>query len=122
MEVRDAMTDVLFNPRGKRRQAVKMDSQRLMSLEALGEERGSEVAALMGRAFQDDPLFAHACPDPGERARWLPWLFRWSIWKGFLFGQILGTEAPLGGVMALIGPGAGDFTEEDLARFGYGRG
>ena len=24
--------------------------------------------------------------------------------------------------MALIGPGGGDFTEEDLARFGYGRG
>ena len=44
-------------------------------MQALGEERGNEVAALMGLGFHDDPLFAHACPNPGERARWLPWLF-----------------------------------------------
>jgi GNAT superfamily N-acetyltransferase len=101
---------------------METGSEHRMPLEALGEERGDEVAAIMGRAFQDDPLFALACPDPGERACWLPWLFRWSTWKGVLFGQILGSEEPLGGVMALIGPGGGDFTEEDLARFGYGRG
>ena len=88
----------------------------------LGEERGDEVADLMGRAFQDDPLFVHACPDPGDRARWLPWMFRWSTWKGFLFGQTLGTTGRLDGVVATIAPGGGEFTEEDLTRFGYRRG
>src|SRR5215216_5195852 len=72
-------------------------------VEPLGEDRGDNVAALFGRAFQDDPVFVHACPDPIDRARWLPWLFRWSTWKGFCFGQILGTGEPLDGVVALIG-------------------
>ena len=94
----------------------------LIRVVPLGENRGGEVAALMGRAFQDDPLFVHACPDPGERARWLPWLFRWSTWKGFLFGQLFGTTGPLAGVAATIGPGGGEFTEEQLARFGYDQG
>ena len=97
-------------------------SDRLIEVVPLGDDRGDDVAALMGRAFQDDPLFVQACPDPSERARWLPWLFLWSTWKGLLFGQILGTEEPLAGAMALIGPGVGEFTAEDLARFGYGRG
>ena len=88
----------------------------------LGEDRGDEVAALMARAFYDDPLMVYACPDPAERARWLPWLFRWSVWKGYLFGRTLGTEGRLDGVAATIGPDGGEFTEEHLARFGYGRG
>ena len=76
----------------------------------------------MGRAFQHDPLFVHACPDPSERARWLPWLFRWSAWKGFLYGQTLGTTGRLDGVVAIIGPGGGEFTEEQLTGFGYDQG
>jgi ribosomal protein S18 acetylase RimI-like enzyme len=102
--------------------AVEPDSDRRIQVVPLGEDRGDEVAALMGRALQDDPLFVHACPDPGDRGRWLPWMFRWSAWKGFLFGQTLGTAGRLAGVVATIGPGGGEFTEEDLARFGYRRG
>jgi GNAT superfamily N-acetyltransferase len=101
---------------------VEPDSDCRMQMVLLGEERGDEVAALMGRAFQDDPLFVHACPDPDDRARWLPWVFRWSTWKGFLFGQTLGTAGTLDGVVATIAPGGGEFTEEDLARFEYLRG
>jgi ribosomal protein S18 acetylase RimI-like enzyme len=97
-------------------------SDRLIEVVPLGEDRGDDVAALMGRSFQSDPLFVHACPDPSERARWLPWLFRWSTWKGLLFGQILGTAGRLDGVVATIGPGGGEFTEEQLARFGYEQG
>jgi ribosomal protein S18 acetylase RimI-like enzyme len=99
-----------------------IESDHLIQAVPLGEDRGDEVAALMGRAFQNDPLFAHACPDPSERARWLPWLFRWSAWKGFLFGQVLGTAGRLDGVVAMIGPDGGEFSEEQLARFGYGQG
>ena len=88
----------------------------------LGEESGDAAAALIGRAFQDDPLFAHACPDPGERAHWLPWVWRWSVWKGFLFGQTLGTAGRFEGVATLFGPGGGEFTEQQLTGFGYRRG
>lgn len=101
---------------------MELDSDRRILVVPLSEDRGDEVAALMGRAFQDDPLFVHACPDPGDRAGWLPWVFRWSTWKGFLFGQTLGTADRLDGVVATIAPGGGEFTEEDLARFAYRRG
>jgi ribosomal protein S18 acetylase RimI-like enzyme len=101
---------------------VEPDSDRRIQVALLGEDRGDEVAALMGRAFQDDPLVVHACPDSGHRARWLPLMFRWSAWKGFLFGQTLGTAGRLEGVVATIGPGGGELSEEDLARFGYRRG
>ena len=86
------------------------------------EEHGDEVAALVARAFQDDPLCVFACPNPDERARWLPWLFRGSVWRGFLYGVTLGTVGRLDGVAITIGPGGGELREEQLAHFGYGRG
>jgi ribosomal protein S18 acetylase RimI-like enzyme len=101
---------------------MKTDLDPAVRIVSLGEEQGDDVAALMGRAFQDDPLVVHACPDSGDRARWLPWMWRWSTWKGFLFGQTLGTAGRLDGVVAMIAPAAGEFTDEDLARFGYLRG
>jgi hypothetical protein len=45
---------------------VETGADRRIQVVPLGEERGNEVAALMGRVFQDDPLFVHACPDPGS--------------------------------------------------------
>lgn len=39
-----------------------------------GADRGP-VAAMLGRAFQDDPAFGFIFPDPVERARRLPRLF-----------------------------------------------
>jgi GNAT superfamily N-acetyltransferase len=97
---------------------------RAVDVVPLGEDRGDEVAALMARAFQDDPLFVFCCPDPGKRARWLPWVCRWSAWLGYLFGQTLGTAGRLDGVAATVGPAGGEFTDEQIARFGYqgGRG
>ena len=88
----------------------------------LGKDRGDEVATLMGRAFQEDPRFVHACPDSDERAAWTPWLFRWPAWAGFLFGQTLGTVGRLDGVAATIGPGGAEFSEEQLIQCGYGQG
>lgn len=87
----------------------------------LGKERADEATALVGRAFQDDPLFVYGCPDPDARARYLPRLFLWSIWKGLLFGELLGTGGDLRGVAAIIGPAGGDFTQEQLDRIGYNR-
>src|SRR5688572_4943657 len=72
----------------------------------LGEDRDDEAAALVGRAFHHDPLFAHGCPDPTARARWLPWSFLWSLTKGRLFGDVLAIGDPLVGVAITVGPGA----------------
>ncbi len=85
----------------------------------LDEARGDEVALLLARAFQDDPILVYACPDADERARWLPWLFRWSTWQGLRFGQLLGTAGDLDGVAALVGPGGGQFTDEDFKRLRF---
>jgi GNAT superfamily N-acetyltransferase len=88
----------------------------------LGEDRVDEAADLCARAFQDDPLFASACPDPGERARWLPWRLRRSVWRAVLFGEVLGTAGPLAGVAVAVAPGGGTFTAGQLVRIGDERG
>ena len=92
-----------------------------VSIVRLGEEHAPKAATLVGRAFQEDPLFVYCCPDPEARARYLPRLFLWSIWKGLLFGELLGTEGDLDGVAGLIGPAGGNFTEEQLDHTGYNR-
>lgn len=86
-------------------------SARIVELE---ETRGDDVAQLFALAFQDDPVLVHACADARERAKWLPWLFRWSTWQGLRFGRLLGTDGNLDGAAALVGPGGGQFSNEDL--------
>src|SRR5215208_1385829 len=88
----------------------------------LGEDRGEDVAVLIARAFQDDPLCIAACPDPNERALWLHYGFRMGMWMGFRFGQVLGTAGRLDGVAVLVAPDAGTLTEGDMAGLGYERG
>jgi ribosomal protein S18 acetylase RimI-like enzyme len=97
-------------------------NERSARMVRLGEERGDEASALLARAFHEEPLFVYACPDPGDRARWLPWYFRWSVWAGYACGATLGTAGRLDGVAAAIGPGGGELTEEQLVRVGAARG
>jgi hypothetical protein len=82
----------------------------------LREDQGDAAAALLARAFHDEPLFVYACPDPAARARWLPWYVRWSLWAGFAGGATLGTAGRLDGVAAAVGPGGGELTSEQLGR------
>lgn len=87
----------------------------------LGEEHVNDAAALLARAFQNDPILVHASPDVDLRARILPWLFRWSTWKGLRSGVLLGTARCLDGVAALIGPEDGEFTAQDIERIDHER-
>ena len=82
----------------------------------LSEARAEEAATLLGEAFHADPLFVHACPDPSERARWLPWSFLWSVWKGLLFGEVLGTGGRLDGLAITVAPEGNAADEEQLER------
>jgi len=88
----------------------------------LGEERSEEVAGVIARAFQNDPLCVHACPEPTERALWLRYGFRMGMWMGFRFGQVLGPAGRLDGVVVMVAPDAGSLTEDDMADLGYRRG
>jgi ribosomal protein S18 acetylase RimI-like enzyme len=99
------------------RNAGQVGGARVQIIE-MDEARADDVALLFARAFQDDPILVHACPDADKRARWLPWLFRWSTWQGLRFGRLLGTAGDLDGAAALVGPGGGQFTDEDLERPG----
>jgi GNAT superfamily N-acetyltransferase len=92
------------------------------SIVPLRDDRADEVAALMGRAFQDDPWAVFSCPDPDERARWLPWVFRPTPWQACLCGVLLGTAGRLDGVVAAVSPSGGEFTADQLDQFGYGAG
>lgn len=79
----------------------------------LGDDQVEETAALLGAAFQQDPLFVHVCPDPEHRARWLPWMFLWPIWWGLRRGEVLGTAGRLDGVAIVVPLSTGG--EEDAA-------
>lgn len=99
--------------------AVRIDRDDKLQIIQLDESRADEVAALFARAFQDDPILVHACPDAGIRRSWLPWIFRWSTWQGLRFGHLLGTAGDLDGAAALVGPGGGQFTAGDLAHLRF---
>lgn len=51
----------------------------------------SRVAALLARAFQDDPLMTYAVPDAEERRRVLPWLIRLNVRYGCRYGAVYAT-------------------------------
>ena len=88
----------------------------------LTQERSEDVATLIARAFQDDPLCVAACSRPAERALWLRHGFRVGMWMGFRFGQVLGTDGRLDGVAVMVAPDAGMLSEEDMDGLGYCRG
>jgi GNAT superfamily N-acetyltransferase len=87
----------------------------------LDEDRVQEAATLLGASFQQDPLFVHACPDPHDRARWLPWMFIWPVWWGILRGEVLATAGRLEGIAIVVPSTAwsqGDDEVERAARQG----
>lgn len=89
-----------------------------ITIAPLTEARADEAAALLTRAFIDDPLFVGACPDRELRALWLPLSFRWSLWHGLLFGEALATAERMEGVVSFFGPSA--MTAEQIERAGFG--
>ena len=95
---------------------MKTEANQSPGLVRLREAQAEEAASLLGEAFHPDPLFIHACPDPSDRARWLPWSFLWSVWKGLLFGEVLGTAGRLDGLAITVSPEGNAVDEELLER------
>jgi len=70
----------------------------------LDEEKIPEAAALLARAFHEDPLWLYVVPDPAERARATLEVFIRYLRFGHLYGDVYGTEGQLEGVSVWLSP------------------
>jgi ribosomal protein S18 acetylase RimI-like enzyme len=62
-----------------------------------------KAAAVMARAFHNDPFFTFVLPEPVRRRRILPWLFERTISYGQRYGKVY-TTASLEGIALWLGP------------------
>lgn len=75
------------------------------------------VAALLARAFQDDPLMVYAIPDARQRARLLPWLVGLNVRYGCRYGEVYRTR-DLSGAAIWMPPGRTRITPLRMLRLG----
>jgi GNAT superfamily N-acetyltransferase len=73
------------------------------------------AAAILARAFQDDPLFVAMFPDPAERTRVMPAVAAWNLRHALLFGTVLVAGNEPAGVAILYRGDESVFTEAHLA-------
>jgi GNAT superfamily N-acetyltransferase len=75
------------------------------------------AAAMLARAFHDDPLMRYAIPDSDERARLLPPLYERMIRFGMLAGEVYATADMPEGVAIWLPPNA-KWTRENMEASG----
>ncbi len=63
------------------------------------------AAAILGRAFQDDPLMLYTIPDAAERARMLPEFYARMLRFGVLAGEVYTTAGATEAVALWLPPG-----------------
>ena len=61
----------------------------------LNESQVTTAAAMLARAFHNDPLMRYTIPDPKERARLLPAMYATMIRFGMLAGEVYATADAL---------------------------
>lgn len=71
-----------------------------MRIVSMPEDQLEAAAAVMGRAFFDEPLFVAGFLDPQERRRVMPWIAQWTFRFGQAFGEILVSEDLAGTAIA----------------------
>lgn len=83
----------------------------------LPASRLREAAAVLTRAFMDDPLYVHLLPSREERARRLPLLWRGLVRYSLRYGMV--DAAPgMAGVACWLRPGCEDVTAGRVLRTG----
>lgn len=80
-----------------------------------------QVAPLLVRAFDHDPLFGWIEPRPAPRALFIEAFMRALAWRSHLFAEALRTAPDLRGVSLWKGPDLGRLSAEQLARCGLDR-
>ena len=78
----------------------------------------AESAAVLARAFLDDPAWLWAIPEDDSRARVLPWFFRAATRYGLRFGEVRATGRNVEGVAILLPPKRARLHSLSLARAG----
>ena len=85
----------------------------------LDDAQISTAAAVLGRAFAADPLFAHVLPDERRRAAALPALMQVAVTNCQRHGACYTTAGGVRGVAAWNGPG-NEITDEQMMAAGFG--
>lgn len=84
----------------------------------LDESRTDEAAAVLGRAFFDDPLERYMLPDDGERLKASSARFRNVLRYGHLFGEVHTTAEGLGAAAMWLPPGETEMSDERMEQAG----
>lgn len=82
------------------------------------ESRIDESAAVLGRAFFDDPLERYMLPDDGERLQASSARFRNVLRYGYLFGEAYTPADSLGAAAIWLPPGETEMSEERMLQAG----
>jgi len=69
------------------------------------ESQIGPAAAILGRAFQNDPLMLYTIPDAAERARMLPEFYTRMLRFGVLAGEVYTTAGAMEAVALCLPPG-----------------
>jgi ribosomal protein S18 acetylase RimI-like enzyme len=85
----------------------------------MSHEGIADAAAVLARAFQDDPLQAYTFPDEEERRRLSPAHFRATLDYGLQFGIVNAVSG--GGVIVALPPGQTDVTPERAEQGGLAK-
>lgn len=80
----------------------------------LREDEAPRAAAILARAFDDDPFFRWMLPEAGPRARWLEWLMRTMMDYEPVFAWDV--NGSLAGVLGAIRPSAWPIGAGERAR------
>ncbi|MGE5334399.1 MAG: GNAT family N-acetyltransferase [Nitrososphaerota archaeon] len=92
-------------------------SDGLADLIRVGMADTYRAAAVLARAFQDDPAMRYAMPDADERRRLLPWLIGFNVRYGCRYGEVYATPE-YGGVAIWLPPEQPRFTFWRMVRAG----
>jgi GNAT superfamily N-acetyltransferase len=89
-----------------------------MDVVELSRPRTGPVAAVMSRAFADNPMTVHCVPDESSRADKLTWFFGVALRCGVAYGTVH-TTAEGEGAAIWLPPGATSLGVLQLARQGF---
>jgi GNAT superfamily N-acetyltransferase len=85
----------------------------------LPESRFADATHVLGRAFEDDPLFVFMEPDDERRRRVLPWFLGVGARYGLLVGEVHTTRDGTLGAAVWLPPGRTEVGPDGLLRAGF---